>query len=241
MKPTFAQWPVSMPDINQLGSACSSASSQQYRFNTRGYGSHQAIAELVEPESFVLDVGCASGYLMQFLRETKGCRCVGIEINALGAAEARAADFHVIGADVGRGLQAVRSLMPFDYVIFGDVLEHLSNPHIALQQTLDMLSPRGHIIVSLPNVVSLGARIRLLRGIWRYEDMGIFDRTHLRFYSVETGRELLTRNGYCIEQERFVGPFTVYGGRHLQSITRLRPGILANQMVFRATPQAGVF
>lgn len=178
---------------------------------------------------------------MQFLRETKCCRCVGVEINTITATQARAADFYVIGADIRQGLQAARSLMPFDYVIFGDVLEHLPDPEIALQQTLDLLSPHGHIVVSLPNVVSLVARIRLLRGIWRYEDMGIFDRTHLRFYSVSGGKELLTENGYRIEQELFVGPCTWLGGRRFQSITALRPGILANQMVFRAAPQAGAF
>jgi len=225
-----------MPDIGRTTSTRNSVSSKQYRFNTRGYGSHQAIAELVEADSFVLDVGCASGYLMQFLRETKRCRCVGIEIDPVTAAQARAADFHVIGADARDGLQTARSLMPFDYVIFGDVLEHLPHPQVALRQTLDILSPHGHIVVSLPNVVSLVARIRLLRGIWRYEEMGIFDRTHLRFFSVETGRELLTENGYVIEQELFVGPSTWLGGRRFQSITALRPGILANQMVFRATP-----
>jgi len=225
-----------MPNLRRTASTCGSASSQEYRFNNRGYGSHQAIAELIGQESFVLDVGCASGYLMQFLRETKRCRCVGIEIDPVAAAKGRAADFDVIGADFRHGLQVARSLMPFDYVIFGDVLEHLPDPHVALQHTLDMLSPHGHIVVSLPNVVSLVARIRLLRGIWRYEDMGIFDRTHLRFFSVESGRELLTENGYRIEQELFVGPFTWLGGRRFQNITALRPGILANQMVFRATP-----
>lgn len=225
-----------MTDISRTASTCDSGSIQHYRFNTRGFGSHQAIAELVEPKSFVLDVGCASGYLMQFLRSTKRCRCLGIEIDHAAAAQARTAGFHVIGADFRHGLRIARSLMPFDYIIFGDVLEHLADPHVALQQTLEMLSANGHIVVSLPNVVSLGARIRILRGIWRYEDMGIFDRTHLRFFSVETARELLTENGYCIEKELFVGPVTWLGGRWFEHIARLRPGILANQIVFRAAP-----
>ena len=66
--------------------------------------------------------------------------------------------------------------------------------------------------------------------------MGIFDSTHLRFFTIRTGRELLVEASYAITDERFVGPLTFLGGRRLESITRLRPQVLANVMIFAARP-----
>ena len=112
----------------------------------------------------------------------------------------------------------------------------MTEPGQILEYCRSLLCPNGTIIVSLPNIVSLRARMRIACGIWRYEEMGIFDATHLRFFTVRTGRELLEQAGYAIFDERFVGPLTFLGGRRLESITRLRPQILANVMIFAERP-----
>jgi len=205
-----------------------------YRFNERGFGTHQAIAELVAPNTVVLDVGCASGYLMEHLRREKGCRCIGIEPDPDAAARASSRGFEVIGASAADALGILGPDRQFDHIIFGDVLEHMSEPLGILTQFSSRLSMDGLVVVSLPNVVSLHARLRLAFGIWRYEDMGIFDRTHLRFFTIKTGRELLSDAGLCVVSERFVGPLTFYGGRRLAFLTGLRPQLLANGMVFGA-------
>lgn len=214
----------------------SDSSDGRYALNRRGYGAHQAIADRVRPGSTVLDVGCASGYLMEYLREVKQCECLGIEMEEDAACEARKADFTVIHGSAEQGLAAVAAHQPFDHVIFGDVLEHTVDPHAVLASSRVLLNPNGTSIVSLPNIVSLHARLKLLLGVWRYEDAGIFDRTHLRFFSVATGRELIEESGFRITHESFVGPLTFHGGRRFLPITAVRPGLLANQMVFEARP-----
>lgn len=212
------------------------AFNRNYALNRRGYGTHQAIANRVRAGSRVLDVGCASGYFMQYLREIKQCDSIGIEVDMDAARQAQNAGFTVFHGSAEQGLAAAKGYEPFDHVIFGDVLEHMADPVSVLAASSHLLSPSGTALVSLPNIVSLRARFRLLLGVWRYEDLGIFDRTHLRFFSVATGRELITESGFQITHESFVGPLTFYGGRRFLSVTAIRPGLLANQMVFEARP-----
>lgn len=210
-----------------------------YHFNANGYGTHQAMAEFVAAGSTVLDVGCSSGYLLEYLERRKGCRCVGIEPDPSAARRASSLGFEVMCAPADEALGAIDPTRSFDFIVFGDVLEHMMEPLQVLRRSLPFLTCGGAVVVSLPNVVSLRARLRLTCGVWRYEEMGIFDRTHLRFFTIRTGRELLSDAGLRIVQERYVGPLTFHGGRRFEAITRLRPQLLANGMVFLAQP-AGV-
>ena len=207
-----------------------------YGFQNRGYGSHQAISNLVRPGTDVLDVGCASGYLRAHLRDSKECQCVGIEPNRESAMAGQSRGLNIVIDDALSGISSLAPTARFDHIIFGDVLEHLIDPMTVLNASRDLLRPSGSLIVSLPNIVSLHARATIALGIWRYHEAGIFDKSHLRFFSVKTGRELLCDATYRITQEEFVGPLTFWGGRRLKSVIKLRPNLLANQMVFSAVP-----
>jgi methionine biosynthesis protein MetW len=188
------------------------------------------------PHAAILDVGCAAGYLMAHLQDSKGCHCVGIEQVRESAMAARNTGFRVLEDDALSGITSLAETDQFDHIIFGDVLEHLIDPMAVLIASRSLLRPSGNIIVSLPNIVSLHARATIALGIWRYHESGIFDKTHLRFYSVKTGRELLREAGYRITHEDFVGPLTFHGGRRLKAVIALRPNLLANQMIFAAVP-----
>lgn len=207
-----------------------------YVLNTRGFGSHQAMAELVGPGSTVLDVGCAGGLFGQLLGSTKGCTVTGLEADPSAAEVAGTRLPAVVCGDAGdpEVLQQLAQLGPFDHLVLGDVLEHLVDPEAALTSLLPLLAPGGTAVVSLPNIVSARARLRLALGIWRYEDNGIFDRTHLRFFSVPGARRLLTEAGLSIVQELPVGPLTHRLGRRAVAVNRWRPGLLATQVVFAA-------
>jgi methionine biosynthesis protein MetW len=207
-----------------------------YMFNSRGFGSHQAIAECVRPGTTVLDVGCSSGYMMTHLQDSKGCTCVGIEPSRDTGTIARNAGLKVIVDDALSAMAAMVGTDRFDHIIFGDVLEHLVDPLPILMASHSLLQPSGTIIVSLPNIVSFRARFTIAFGVWRYREYGVFDRTHLRFYNVKTGRELIREGGFEIIHEEFVGPVTFWGGRRLKSVTSLWPNLLGNQMIFSARP-----
>jgi methionine biosynthesis protein MetW len=209
----------------------------RYPLNDRGYGTHQAIADQIRPGTRVLDVGCARGDLLAALRDDRRAQVVGIESHESFAVAAAAKGIEVIRGDVSDP-SVVARLDParFDHVICADVLEHLAAPELVLRALRRVFAPGATLIASIPNVVSARARLRLAAGVWRYEDSGIFDRTHLRFYTVSSARELLEQNGYVVRAQVPVGPLSHRLGRRGVRLTALRPGLLANQVVFVAEP-----
>ncbi len=86
---------------------------------------------------------------------------------------------------------------PFDCLIAADVLEHLADPWAVLRGVAAMLAPGATAVVSLPNVLFWGALARVVRGrSWPREDFGVFDRTHLRWFSTSDAVELLEQAGF---------------------------------------------
>jgi 2-polyprenyl-3-methyl-5-hydroxy-6-metoxy-1,4-benzoquinol methylase len=209
-----------------------------YEVNRRGFGTHQALIELVTTASLVLDVGCADGAFGSLLAEQRGATVVGVEVDAQTAESARSALPHVVAGDVSdpRTLDAVRAHGPYDHVVLGDVLEHTTEPDTVLRLLATTLRPGGTAVVSLPNILAVRPRARMVAGRWRYEDSGPFDRTHLRFFSIAGSRELVASAGMTISREIFVGPLSHRLGRPGERLTRIRPGLLANHIVFAAAP-----
>lgn len=209
-----------------------------YRLNTRGFGTHQAMLELVTPGSRVLDVGCAAGLLGALLRHQRSAHVVGLETDAdAGALAQDRLDAVIIGDATQPSVQTqVAALGPFDHIVLGDVLEHIPEPLPVLDVFRPLLAPDGSFVISLPNIVTLSARLRLLRGVWKYEDTGIFDRTHLRFFDVVGMRALLADAGLRVRKELPVGPLTHRLGRSAVRATGWRPGLLATQVIFDAVP-----
>ena len=83
----------------------------------------------------------------------------------------------------------------FDTVIFADVLEHLIDPWRVLRETTALLSPGGCVIASIPNIQHHRVLRGLMNGRWQYRDRGITDRGHLRFFTLQTIRELFASAG----------------------------------------------
>jgi len=87
-----------------------------------------------------------------------------------------------------------------DCVVFADVLEHLADPWQCLKLWRDRIPNGATLIVSLPNVVHYSLFGPLLRGRWDYQESGVLDRTHLRFFTRDTGAEMLRAAGFTIER-----------------------------------------
>ena len=139
----------------------------------------------------VLEVGCSAGYFGRALKELKPDREVwGIEINETAAEQAKANIDKVL---VG-GVETVLDELPegyFDCVVFNDVLEHLVDPELVLRKLIRNIAPGGAVVASIPNVRYFPVLFRLiLRKEWHYVDNGVLDRTHLRFFTVKSIREM---------------------------------------------------
>jgi len=140
----------------------------------------------------VLDVGCGFATTSQFI-QSRGNTVVGIESNEQAAATARTRISEVLHAD----LQQAPDIggRRFDSIIFADVLEHLPWPTGVLRKYAGLLKPDGTVIVSLPNIGLWSVRLGLLVGRFHYQDSGVLDRTHLRFFTRSSAIEMLRSAG----------------------------------------------
>lgn len=147
----------------------------------------------------VLDVGFGAGHLARRIRPR--CRYLaGIELDPDAAREGAAFFDDPLVEDVVKGL-AGPWREAFDVVVAGDILEHLPEPGLALARFRPLLKPGGLLLVSLPNVANVTVRFGLLFGRFPLSDRGILDRTHLRFFTRRTARELLEKNGFVVLRE----------------------------------------
>jgi 2-polyprenyl-3-methyl-5-hydroxy-6-metoxy-1,4-benzoquinol methylase len=142
----------------------------------------------------ILDLGCASGALGAALKQRQGAEVVGVELMAEYAREAEHVLDRVVCGDVAEAL-ARDDLGTFDCVIAADVLEHLLDPWAVLARAASLLSPGGTVVVSLPNVQYLKTFMELAKGSWPRDDAGLFDRTHLRWFTMRDARALLEQAG----------------------------------------------
>lgn len=155
------------------------------------------IAPLLPPRAEqVLDVGCSQGGTLAWLRASGiAGRTTGIEIDPVAAQIARERVDCLIEGDVDAALGTLDSAS-FDLVLCLDVLEHLVDPWRTAARLGRMIRPGGTLIVSVPNVRHHSVALPLLwSGRWQYEDEGILDRTHLRFFTRASAAALLTGAG----------------------------------------------
>jgi 2-polyprenyl-3-methyl-5-hydroxy-6-metoxy-1,4-benzoquinol methylase len=164
--------------------------------------SHTLMLELVGTDQAVLDVGCASGYLAEALGKN-GCVVSGIEYDEGDAEKARPFLRDLVVADLNTA--DVADLLPrqsFDVVVFGDVLEHLLNPAQVLKSSLELLRPGGRVVISIPNVAHGAVPLSLQQGRWNYSATGLLDRTHIRFFTLDTLLAMLHDAGLSVTDLR---------------------------------------
>ena len=91
----------------------------------------------------------------------------------------------------------------FDVILLPDVLEHLWQPNIALQKAKTMLKNEGFLLVSMPNIRHYTAFIQIfIKGSFKYQNSGIFDNTHARFYCKKDMLQLFKNNGWQVVNSR---------------------------------------
>jgi predicted TPR repeat methyltransferase len=158
------------------------------------------LIELIPPGTTkILEVGCGAGMTGKALRERGFEKIVGIEINEEMAQEGRAFYDQIVIGDVERICLPFEK-EHFDCILYGDVLEHLVNPWWVLKEHQAVLKNGGAIICSIPNVRNYRILTNLIfRGRWEYTDDGILDRSHLRFFTLDSIRRMLKEAGYEIE------------------------------------------
>lgn len=154
----------------------------------------------------ILDVGCGAGVFAEALkRERPGAEVWGVEPEALAhASAAKVLDRALHGLfDGALGLPEAH----FDAIVFNDSLEHFPDHRPALRLALRLLAPGGVLVASVPNVRYWPhLRHYLFESDWRYENEGIRDHTHLRFFTRRSFVRSLHEAGFEVLAVQGINP-----------------------------------
>lgn len=148
-------------------------------------------------EFTVLEVGCDLGAtLFEIQNRFPKCKTYGLDINEAAVDIAK----HITEAKYGN-IDELRIPFEekFDYIIFGDVLEHLRHPEEVIEMCRGILKKGGYIIASIPNVMHISVMTGLIDGRFRYEDVGLLDRTHIHLFTYYEIMELFHDKGYTVK------------------------------------------
>jgi len=194
------------------------------------------------PPSRVLDLGCAHGRVGERLRR-HGHHVTGVEIDHNDTASRRLDRFVVADLEDGVPDELGKG---YDVVLAADVLEHVRDPAALLRQLRSVIARDGMLLVSVPNFGHWYPRSRVLLGLFDYDNRGILDRGHVRFYTRRSFRRMLRETGWSVDRSDYTGlPIDVltHGeigrlGRFARTVDRFLvkvwPTLFGYQMLFRA-------
>ncbi len=168
-------------------------------FNTRYNGNLvDMITEDRERSFSVLEIGCDCGAnLLEILDRYHHVAVYGVELNEKAAMVAS----HVAHVQVKNIEEQKLDFAPrmFDYIIFGDVLEHLHDPLRTIQYCRGFLKEEGRIVASIPNLMNISVTEELLRGNFTYTETGLLDKTHIHLFTFNEIIRMFHAGGYEIE------------------------------------------
>ena len=157
---------------------------------------HEMLAFIPLNARRVLEMGCANGAFGAQIKQRQAAEIWGLELDANAAAQACQNLDKVFQGT----LEAHFSNLPdgyFDCIVCNDVLEHLSDPAAILRMLLRVMAPNAILVGSIPNVRYFPVLYDLVwNADWRYEDCGVLDRTHQRFFTGKSLTRTLRDCGY---------------------------------------------
>ena len=139
------------------------------------------------------------------------CDCVGIDLDRTTVEQLQQAGVfrNVRVGDAERLEEFVDVLLPFDLVVAGDIIEHLSNPGRMLDGARKLLKPDGSLMVSTPNSFGLPAFLRHLFGTFREGQQ------HVLCFNYITLAQMLERHGYQVTEAHTCHQQTARGSHPL--------------------------
>ena len=150
----------------------------------------------------ILEIGAAYGETLFYLKENGiASEVVGVDLfeDLDNKENYKKVDRFIFGNIEHIDLKEYNNY--FDIILLPDVLEHLIEPKLVLKKTKNYLKEEGQIILSMPNIRHYSALNKIFfKGDFRYEESGIFDYTHMRFYCKKNIAELLQSSGYKVEK-----------------------------------------
>lgn len=189
--------------------------------------------DMIHPSAKVLELGCATGYHSRYLKEEKNCTVIGVDAEKAVSAKAKPHLQHLIIADLNQNetWKKISQYGPYDVVLASNLIEHLIDPWSALSKMRVVLKPSGYAVVVVPNIAFWRSRLKLLRGIWQYEEYGTFDKTHIKFFTLFSFRQALIDARLQPVEEGFD---PAGGAKWFTPLLKFFPNAYANQIAIKA-------
>jgi SAM-dependent methyltransferase len=158
----------------------------------------QDLLDRIAPDAkAILEFGCGEAPLGAALKQRQKCRVVGIEIDRHAAAIAKKRIDDVYCGDVREIVALIHET--FDWIIGGDIIEHLDDPWTFLSDLRRITKPGGRLLLSVPNLAHASLVSDLLAGRFDYVYMGLSCVGHLRFFTRHSITEMLSIAGWTVE------------------------------------------
>lgn len=229
------------PSIPETGQ-CNDLSTKTYHNS----GNQRLLREIrllhLKPE-LVLDVGCGAGDNARHL-QADGWTVDGITLSSDESIAAKTWCRHVWIHNLENGLPGSTPNGSYRIIVASHVLEHICYPAKLLRDCYNELNPQGYLLVALPNLLFWKNRMKIAAGYFTYEEYGLMDYTHFRWYTFQSAQALLQNNGFYVEKAIADGYFPLWKIRHIlpnsisEKIDRLFsqvfPGLASYQMIFVA-------
>jgi len=155
-------------------------------------GNRSILQFLGESDRLILDIGCGAGDTGKLIQETyPNTKVTGVTCSQIEYDEALTKLSSCVYLNLEDETLPDIPKQMFDVLCFCHVLEHLVDPVKVINKLLPYLKPNGKVIIALPNVANWRSRWKLAIGRFEYTDGGVFDRTHLHFYTFYTAPQYL--------------------------------------------------
>jgi 2-polyprenyl-3-methyl-5-hydroxy-6-metoxy-1,4-benzoquinol methylase len=186
----------------------------------------------------VLDVGCWMGAFGEQLTKQMSCQIDGIDINQEVLEIAMTKGYrHIYQIDLNNADFSAIS-QKYDFIVLGDVLEHTIDPSGIICRLKQKLTATGRFAVSLPNVGFILYRILHLLGYWDYKEYGVMDKTHLRFFTLDSMKKFFSANQLQITQnDPHIGlNRSAFVTKAALLLAKICPSLFATQIIFLLSP-----
>ena len=178
----------------------------EYAVDTASQTAPANVVRLIGTNKRVLEIGCDPGSITKILSEQNGCIVTGLELDPIAIEKVKPFCEVVKQADLNSPdwPRLLDGIEKFDVVLAADVLEHLYDPQKSLQQMIPLMKDNGCIVISLPHIGHAAILSCLISGNFKYGDLGLLDRTHIRFFCLQKIENLFTQANLKIIEAKFV-------------------------------------
>lgn len=169
----------------------------------RTVGAH--VMRMVGRNKRVLDIGCGPGSITKLLAQQGGCQVTGLDLDpeAIKMVTPYCTQVMQTDLDSSEWSSLFDDIKKFDVVLATDVLEHLYDPWKTLQKMAFLVNSNGYLVISLPHVGHAAMISSLINGNFEYRDLGLLDRTHIRFFGLKNIEALFAQAKLKIIEIRY--------------------------------------